>query len=336
VGYFDGMVPVWQEDILVGQDTDSESTPLGAAMSWIVKLDKEQDYIGKWALEHYAQEAPNTSLVGFSSANGHVPTEGSVIVDEQGEPIGQVTSSRHSPVLDRVIGLAWVPGALARDGAQITISDEGKSAYVAYASAEQEAEACRRMGGWADVSHLGKLELQAPLQELDALVAQSADGATLELGRATRAADAWWCPLTRSRALVICDPAALPALRDQINKAAQTAAPSSSVVEVTTIFAAITLPGPVAPEVFARFSAIDLRPQSTPVGGLRPGSIGRQPATLICEAPDRFLFLFGWAIGEYMWSIVQDAGEHLGARPIGVDGLALVGDPAPEAATQHA
>ncbi len=28
--------------ILVGQDTDSESTPFGAAMPWIVKLDKER------------------------------------------------------------------------------------------------------------------------------------------------------------------------------------------------------------------------------------------------------------------------------------------------------
>jgi sarcosine oxidase subunit alpha len=116
--------------ILVGQDTDSESTPFGAAMPWIVKLDKQQDYIGKWALEHYSLQAPATSLVGFHSANGHVPTEGSVVVDDQGEPVGQVTSSRHSPVLDRVIGMAWVPGPLARDGAQITISDEGHTYYA--------------------------------------------------------------------------------------------------------------------------------------------------------------------------------------------------------------
>jgi sarcosine oxidase gamma subunit len=95
----------------------------------------------------------------------------------------------------------------------------------------------------------------------------------------------------------------------------------------------MTLAGPVAREVFARFSALDLRPQITPVGALRPGSIGRQPATLICEAPDRFLFWFGWAIGEYMWSIVSDAGEHLGARPIGVDALAPISDPLQEART---
>ena len=99
--------------ILVGQDTDSESTPFGAAMPWIVKLDKEQDFIGKWALEHYAIEEPATRLVGFTLANGYVPTEGSVILDGLGDPAGQVTSARFSPVLDRVIGMAWVPSPLA-------------------------------------------------------------------------------------------------------------------------------------------------------------------------------------------------------------------------------
>jgi sarcosine oxidase subunit alpha len=113
--------------ILVGQDTDSESTPFAAAMPWIVKLDKEQDFIGKWALEHYAQQTPTTALVGFTLTNGDVPTEGAVVIDEHGTPAGQVTSSRHSPVLGRTIGMAWVPEALAHDGAQITISDEGRT-----------------------------------------------------------------------------------------------------------------------------------------------------------------------------------------------------------------
>jgi sarcosine oxidase subunit alpha len=112
--------------ILIGQDTDSESTPFGAAMSWIVKLDKEQDFIGKWALEHYADQPAAVALVGFTLANGDVPTEGSVVVDEAGTPAGQVTSARRSPVLGRTIGMAWVPEAVAHDGAKITISDEGK------------------------------------------------------------------------------------------------------------------------------------------------------------------------------------------------------------------
>ncbi|HJS96836.1 MAG TPA: 2Fe-2S iron-sulfur cluster-binding protein [Solirubrobacteraceae bacterium] len=113
--------------ILVGQDTDSESTPFGAAMPWIVKLDKEADFIGKWALEHYADIEPETRLVGFTLGNGYVPTEGSVIIDAVGDPAGQVTSARFSPVLDRVIGMAWVPSPLARDGATVAISDQGRT-----------------------------------------------------------------------------------------------------------------------------------------------------------------------------------------------------------------
>jgi sarcosine oxidase subunit alpha len=116
--------------ILVGQDTDSESTPFGAAMPWIVKLDKDEDFIGKWALEHYSEHAPATSLVGFTLANGRVPTEGAVVVDPQGEPAGQVTSARYSPVLGQVIGMAWVPSALAGDGATIRISDEGDTLFA--------------------------------------------------------------------------------------------------------------------------------------------------------------------------------------------------------------
>jgi hypothetical protein len=59
----------------------------------------------------------------------------------------------------------------------------------------------------------------------------------------------------------------------------------------------------------------------TPVNGLRPGSVGRQPGIVIREDEERYLFLFGWATGEYMWSVVADAGGHLGGRPVGVDAL---------------
>jgi sarcosine oxidase, subunit alpha len=113
--------------ILVGQDTDSESTPFSAAMPWIVKLDKQEDFIGRWALERYSTEAASTTLVGFTLSDGHVPTEGSVVLDGARAPIGQVTSSRFSPVLRQVIGMAWVPAGRASDGDTVTIADEGRT-----------------------------------------------------------------------------------------------------------------------------------------------------------------------------------------------------------------
>ena len=111
--------------ILVGQDTDAESNPLEAAMPWIVKFDKEEDFIGRWALEAVAERGDEKNLVGFTVANGAVPTEGAAVV-AGGRPIGLITSSRFSPKLQRTIGMAWVPASLADDGTELTIADDGR------------------------------------------------------------------------------------------------------------------------------------------------------------------------------------------------------------------
>ena len=111
--------------ILVGQDTDAESNPLEAAMPWIVKFDKEEDFIGRWALEAVQERGDENRLVGFTLDNGAVPAEGAAVVTD-GQPVGRVTSSRFSPLLERTIGMAWVPVALAEDGQSITLADDGR------------------------------------------------------------------------------------------------------------------------------------------------------------------------------------------------------------------
>ena len=227
---------------------------------------------------------------------------------------------------ERFAPLARTPmerGARAA-GARFETRD-GWSVAVGYASVEHEREACRRAAGWADVSHLGKLELHATAaDDLRAVVAQVADGAALELGTATRAGDAWWLPLTAERALVVCEPGAVGSLRERLEDAAGSASRTFSVIDATCKYAALTLVGPLAREVFARFTAIDVRASALPVGGFRPGSIARTPGLLVREAEDRFLFLFGWALGAYMWETVADAGTHLGAAPVGIDALEQV------------
>jgi sarcosine oxidase subunit alpha len=114
-----------KQHIIVGQDTDSESTPLSARMQWAVKLDKDEQFIGRWALANAARTPAETALVGFTVVDGQLPTEGAVVLDARGGAAGQVTSARRSRQLDRVIGMAWVPSALANDGQRITISDDG-------------------------------------------------------------------------------------------------------------------------------------------------------------------------------------------------------------------
>jgi glycine cleavage system aminomethyltransferase T len=144
---------------------------------------------------------------------------------------------------------------------------------------------------WADVSHLRKFELRG-------------EGIAPGFGRATRQGERWLCPLTTSRALVIGG--------DE--------APGDGI-DVTTCFAALTILGPEAREVIARFCALDLRPQNAPPQSFRPGSVARQPGMVLVEAPDRFLLLFGWAVAEYVWTVVEDAAKPRGGRPIGIGAL---------------
>jgi heterotetrameric sarcosine oxidase gamma subunit len=226
---------------------------------------------------------------------------------------------------DRFAPVARTPmeRAARAAGARFETRD-GWSVATGYSSLEQEREACRRAAGWADVSQLGKLELHASADDLAAIVAEAAGGAALELGTATRAGDAWWLPLTRERALVVCEPAAVGALRERLESAAGGAARTVTIVDATSKYAALTLVGPLARELFARFSAIDVRAQVLPVAGFRPGSIARSPGLLLREGEERFLLMIGWALGQYLWDTVADAGEHLGGAPVGLDALAEI------------
>jgi glycine cleavage system aminomethyltransferase T len=166
-------------------------------------------------------------------------------------------------------------------GARFEVRD-GWNVAVEYVAPPSET-------AWADVSHLRKWEVS---------------GVAGDFGFARLEGDTWVCPLTPTRALVL----------------GGSEAPEGAL-EVTCNYAALTILGPHARETIARFCALDLRPDKAPPHSFRPGSIARQPGMIVVEAPDRFLLLFGWAVAEYMWTVVEDAAQHLGGAPIGVDAL---------------
>jgi glycine cleavage system aminomethyltransferase T len=180
---------------------------------------------------------------------------------------------------------------------------DGWNVAVRFDGLDAERERARSAVGFADLSHLGKVEVQG------------APAADFELGRATRADGAWWCPYSHRRALALCGPSELPALRER----------HVDAVDVTTAFAALALEGPLARELFARFTALDLRDAVTPVHAFRPGSVARTPGAVLRQSEECWLMLFGAALGQYMWTVVADAAESLGGGPVGVDALTPVG-----------
>ena len=221
------------------------------------------------------------------------------------------------------------PGAIAKSpmepgaaAAGATFDDrDGWKVATSFTDLDTERALCASSVGFADVSHLGKIELQAERDDLAAMVEAASGGARLELGHATRAEGAWWCPYSAKRAVVLCSPAETVALRDRLTASAAEASSLASVIDTTSSQGAMLILGPLARETFARFTAIDLRPQITPAQAFRPGSVARTGGAILCEAPDRYLMLFGAALGQYVWTVVADAAEYLGGGPVGVDAL---------------
>ncbi len=212
-----------------------------------------------------------------------------------------------SPGADAVAKSPMEPGTVAA-GATIENRD-GWNVATAFPHEDRSISTV----GFADLSHLGKIEIQGDVSAIT--------GRDLELGRALRAEGAWWCPYSAHRAVVLCSPGDTVALRDHLTASAAEASGLSSVIDITTSQGGMTILGPFARETFARFTAIDLRPEITPPLAFRPGSVARTGGAILCEAPDRYLMLFGAALGQYVWTVVADAAEHLGGGPVGVDAL---------------
>jgi heterotetrameric sarcosine oxidase gamma subunit len=180
--------------------------------------------------------------------------------------------------------------------------------------------------GFCDRSALAKLDIQSDPEVLAELVGRVAGGLTLELGRASRTPDGstWWCPITPSRLLVLSEPTSGWDVRAAVDRAAAEAGDRLlTVADVSCGLAALTLVGPSANELLARFCAIDVRPAVTPVAAFRPGSVARTPGYLLREDEDRLLVLVGCALGAYLWEVVADAAANLGGGPVGSEALRL-------------
>jgi glycine cleavage system aminomethyltransferase T len=91
--------------IIVGQDTDFDSTPRRVDMEWAVKLEKEE-FVGRQAVLRTNKLPLDKRLVGFEMENP-APFEGSLIY-YGAEYAGYVTSSFASPLLGKSVMLGWL------------------------------------------------------------------------------------------------------------------------------------------------------------------------------------------------------------------------------------
>jgi glycine cleavage system aminomethyltransferase T len=189
-----------------------------------------------------------------------------------------------------------------------------------YGEPEKEAAACARSVGVADLSCLGKLEIQAEPNTVSAIVSGLTGGGAVEAGRAMLHEGTWWCPMSPSRVIAVTWPEDTPRVREGLESAGGGGS-FASVVETTAAWGSNAVVGPLARETFARTMALDLRPGSFGELAFAPVSVARTPGLVLRTGGDSFLHLFGAGYAEYTWTVFVDAAESLGGRAVGADAL---------------
>lgn len=110
--------------IIVSQDTDAMTSPDECGMDWAVKLDKPF-FVGNRSIEIRRKHPSRRKLVGFEIEDPGIPVpqESNIVID--GDAVtGQVTSAARSPVLNRIIGLAYAAASVETGGTiHIKLSD---------------------------------------------------------------------------------------------------------------------------------------------------------------------------------------------------------------------
>lgn len=118
--------------VIVGMDTEMDSSPRRLGMDWAVRSEDGRDFVGRDALLRAGRMPPTKRLVGLvgDPADEPVaPLEGDVIYHD-GRQVGYVTSSRVSPTLGHAVALGWVrlhdgavPDPLTVGGQRVRLSD---------------------------------------------------------------------------------------------------------------------------------------------------------------------------------------------------------------------
>ena len=100
----------------IGPDTDAISAGLG----WVCAFDKE--FTGAEELRRIEAAGPERRLAAFVMEEAGIPRQGMTIAEG-----GEVTSGSHSPMLERGIGMGYVPAELASPGTELTIDVRGRA-----------------------------------------------------------------------------------------------------------------------------------------------------------------------------------------------------------------
>ena len=109
---------------LYGHELSEQINPLQAGLGFAVSFG-DRDFVGREALEQFAQDKTQPVRIGMQLDDKRVPRESCLILHSN-RPVGEVTSGTFSPTLDRPIAMGYVEPSAAEPGTTLQIDIRGR------------------------------------------------------------------------------------------------------------------------------------------------------------------------------------------------------------------
>ncbi|MGL5273733.1 MAG: glycine cleavage system aminomethyltransferase GcvT [Phocaeicola sp.] len=111
---------------LYGHELTDETSPLEAGLGWVTKFVENKPFIARQLLEEEKEAGVKRKLVGIEMIDRGIPRQGYLLCDENGNPIGEITSGTQSPVRKLGIGLGYLPTKHAKLGSEVWVDVRGR------------------------------------------------------------------------------------------------------------------------------------------------------------------------------------------------------------------
>lgn len=109
---------------LYGHDIDESSTPVEAGLTWAIQKRRRNEggFPGAAVIQEQIAKGADRKRVGLRPEGRAPVREGASLLDEQGEPVGRVTSGGFGPSVEAPVAMGYLPAGLAKPGTTVSAS----------------------------------------------------------------------------------------------------------------------------------------------------------------------------------------------------------------------
>jgi aminomethyltransferase len=113
---------------LYGHDLDRDTTPVMAGLTFAIQKRRraEGGFAGASRILAELADEPPLKRVGFDVEGRQPVREGALVLDDEGNEIGKITSGGFSPSLQRPIAMGYVAAGLSPPGTELKLEQRGK------------------------------------------------------------------------------------------------------------------------------------------------------------------------------------------------------------------